>query len=180
MALTESSMASLGSPAPDFQLLDVLTGQQVSLAEVRGEVGTLVMFICNHCPYVRHVEQELRNLAADYQDSDIGIVAISANDAEAYPDDAPQYMAEKEYPFPYLYDETQQVARSYQATCTPDFFLYDDELRLVYRGQLDGSRPANDVEVTGEDLRNAMEALLLGHAVSPEQRPSMGCNIKWK
>lgn len=180
MALTESNSVALGTRAPDFELLDVANGGLRNLTELRGERGTLVMFICNHCPYVKHVEQELRDLAGDYSARDISFIAISANDIDANPEDAPQYMAEREYPFPYLYDETQQVARNYNAACTPDFFLFDEKLGLVYHGQIDDSRPGNDIEPSGADLREAMDLLLAGEELSSTQTPSIGCNIKWR
>jgi peroxiredoxin len=169
--------------APDFDLPGV-DGKRHGLASARGPNGVVVMFICNHCPFVKHVRPELARLGRDYQDRGVAIVAISSNDVEAYPDDSPANMKkEKEqagYVFPYLFDETQQVARAYHAACTPDFFLFDAERRLVYRGQLDDSRPGNNVPVTGRDLRAALDAVLDGKAVSPEQKPSLGCNIKWK
>ncbi|WP_257275224.1 MULTISPECIES: thioredoxin family protein [unclassified Endozoicomonas] len=180
MALTPSNMVALGSSAPDFELPEPSSGQSVSLQEVSKEKGVLVMFICNHCPYVIHIEDALVQLGKDYADRDLGIVAISANDAESYPDDAPENMALKSYPFPYLYDESQSVAKAYDAACTPDFFLFDVELKCVYRGQFDASRPGNDKPVTGRDLRSAMDAVLAGERVSENQSPSVGCNIKWK
>ncbi|MGI9280839.1 MAG: thioredoxin family protein [Endozoicomonas sp.] len=180
MALTPSNMIELGSPAPDFNLSDPASGREVALQEVRKEKGLLVMFICNHCPYVVHLEEALVQLGKEYADRDLGIVAISANDAEAFPGDAPDKMALKSYPFPYLYDETQAVAKAYDAACTPDFFLFDAELKCVYRGQFDDSRPGNDKPVTGGDLKSAMDAVLAGESVSENQSPSVGCNIKWK
>ena len=184
MALTPSNMLPLGTQAPDFTLPDVISGKEVTLADVVGPNGLLVMFICNHCPYVKHVQEQLVALGRDYMDKGIGMVAISANDAEAYPDDAPDKMREEarkwQYPFPYLYDESQQVAKAYDAACTPDFYLFNNKLELVYRGQLDDSRPGNDIPVNGKDLRQAMDDLLAGNPISPEQKPSMGCNIKWK
>ncbi|WP_422134927.1 thioredoxin family protein [Endozoicomonas sp. ALD040] len=180
MALTPSNMVELGSSAPDFKLPDPSSGQSVSLQEVRKEKGVLVMFICNHCPYVIHIEDALVELGKDYADRDLGIVAISANDARTYPEDAPDKMALKSYPFPYLYDESQSVAKAYDAACTPDFFLFDAELRCVYRGQFDHSRPGNDKPVTGADLKSAMDSVLAGERVAENQSPSIGCNIKWK
>lgn len=184
MAKTESAMLTLGTDAPDFSLPDVLTGRNVSMKSVAGRKGLLVMFICRHCPFVKHLEKALAQLGRDYEGKRIGIVAISSNDATNYPDDAPQSLAaqarELGFPFPYLYDETQAIARSYDATCTPDFFLFNGGLKLVYRGQFDDSRPGNNVPVTGKDLRNAMDALLAGQPVHPVQKPSIGCNIKWK
>ncbi len=184
MALTESNMLPLGTKAPDFRLPDTVSGKELTFADVRGERGTVVMFICNHCPYVKHVNHELVRLANDYLPKGIGFVAISSNDVENYPDDSPDKMRaqalELGYPFPYLYDETQEVARAYDAACTPDFYLFDANDRLVYRGRLDDSRPGSEVPVTGKDLRTALDALLAGRSVPEPQYPSMGCNIKWK
>ncbi len=183
MALTPSTMLPIGTPAPDFNLPD-LDGKTVSLAGFAGKKALLVQFICNHCPYVIHVRQELAKLGKEYQARGVGIVAINANDAVNYPEDSPAHMkriaVEIEYAFPYLYDETQQVAKAYHAACTPDFFLFDAHMKLVYRGQLDDSRPGNDIPVTGKDLRAALDAVLEGKSVSTVQKPSMGCNIKWK
>jgi peroxiredoxin len=182
MAATASNMLALGTTAPPFSLPDT-DGRRVSLADARDAKALLVMFICNHCPFVKHVRPELSRLGRDYKDR-AAIVAISSNDVEAFPDDAPAKMKiEKEeagYLFPYLFDETQEVARAYHAACTPDFFLFDAGQRLVYRGQLDDSRPGNNVPVTGRDLRRALDAVLAGKPVSPEQKPSLGCNIKWR
>jgi peroxiredoxin len=184
MARTESAMLALGTSAPDFVLTDVVTGHQVNTQAASGPKGLLVMFICRHCPFVKHLEKELAQLGHDYANSGIGIAAISSNDADNYPDDAPESLAEQArklgFTFPYLYDETQDTARAYDATCTPDFFLFDGGLKLVYRGQFDDSRPGSGVAVTGRDLRGAMDALLAGRPISAEQRPSVGCNIKWK
>jgi thiol-disulfide isomerase/thioredoxin len=170
--------------APDFSLKDVVSGKAVSRDEIGGSKGLLVMFICAHCPYVKHIEKGLAQFGADYAGKPIGIVAISSNDAENYPEDGPaglKRQAEKlEFSFPYLYDETQQIAKSYKAACTPDLFLFDSAMKLVYRGEFDGSRPGNGVPVTGEDLRSAMDALLEGKPVTQDQRASIGCNIKWK
>jgi peroxiredoxin len=183
MALTPSTMLPLGTKAPDFRLPDT-EGNPVSLSDFAGSQGLLVMFICNHCPYVKHVREQLAQLARDYQNRGIAVVAINANDVANYPDDSPEKMKqEKEqfgYTFPYLYDETQEVAKAYRAACTPDFYVFDASHRLVYRGQLDDSRPGNDQPVTGEDVRNALECVLTGSTMSLKQRPSMGCNIKWK
>jgi peroxiredoxin len=180
----QSKMMSLGTKAPDFELTDAVSGRTVSIGDFSGKSGLLVMFICNHCPYVQHVRDELARLGRDYQDSDLAIVAISSNDIEAYPSDSPEAMkTEAEtygYVFPYLFDESQSVAVSYAAMCTPDFFLFDDDRTLVYRGRLDGSRPGTDVPVTGENLRAAIEATLAGEPAPDEQHPSMGCSIKWK
>lgn len=184
MAATESSMLPLGTPAPDFSLPDTASGRTVSLDEIAGGKATLVMFICNHCPYVKHVLDGIVALAHDYGGRGVGIAAISSNDALRYPDDGPEKMKalaeHKSFPFPYLYDESQDVARAYQAACTPDFFLFDAGRRCVYRGQMDASRPGNGIPVTGGDLRAALDAVLAGKDVDPDQKPSIGCNIKWK
>ena len=184
MALTPSTMLALGTRAPDFELPDVVSGRRVSLRTFAGKRALLVMFICRHCPYVQHVQAELSRLGRDYADQDVGIVAISANDAAGYPDDAPdklKAMAEGlEFLFPLCYDESQETAKAYTAACTPDFFLFDASRALVYRGQLDDARPGNNKPVTGKDLRAALDAVLAGRPVSPDQRPSIGCNIKWK
>jgi thiol-disulfide isomerase/thioredoxin len=182
-------MMPLGTSAPDFVLMDAVHGKPVSLDEVRGTHGTVVMFICNHCPYVKHVQEQLVAFAREYMPRGIGVVAINSNDVLAYPDDAPEMMKYEAlrlgYPFPYLFDETQDVARAYQAACTPDFFCFDKGLRCVYRGQLDDSRPGNGLPVTGADIRAALDALLMGTsatmlAIAKHQKPSIGCNIKWK
>jgi peroxiredoxin len=185
MALTESTMQlELGTEAPDFALRDVVSGTTVHRDDLRGQKGLLVMFICTHCPYVKHVEKGLAALGMDYDGEPVSIVAIGSNDAEAYPDDAPEGLKAQAqrlgFRFPYLYDETQDVAHAYHAACTPDFFLFDGDLKLVYRGQLDASRPGSGVPVTGQDLRAAMDAVLQGKPVPQEQKPSIGCNIKWK
>lgn len=184
MVLTPSTMLALGSPAPDFQLPDVVSGDTVTLGSFANKEALLVMFICRHCPFVVHVQEELARLGSDYKTEKVGIVAISSNDAETYPDDSPanlKAMAEElGFAFPYCYDESQDVARAYQAACTPDFFLFDGQRELVYRGQLDASRPGNNEPVTGTDLRKAMDSVLSGTAVSTDQIPSIGCNIKWK
>ena len=188
MALTESTMLDLGAEAPDFALNDVVTGKTVHRDDFRGQKALLVMFICTHCPYVKHVEEELARIGVDYEGR-IAIAAISSNDVEAFPEDGPVEMKAQAqrlgFRFPYLFDETQEVAREYNAACTPDFFLFDGEMKLVYRGQLDGSRPrrgdfGNDLPVTGEDLRRAMDEVIAGVVPSAEQRSSIGCNIKWK
>ena len=176
-------MLPLGTPAPPFRLPDT-DGTVVSLDDARGAPALLVMFICNHCPFVKHVRGELAALGRDYARRGVAMVAISSNDADAYPEDGPEAMRrerdEAGYDFPYLYDESQEVARAYQAACTPDFFLFDADRKLVYRGQLDDSRPGNGVPVTGRDLRVALDATLEGRPVSADQKPSLGCNIKWK
>jgi peroxiredoxin len=177
-------MTPLGTTAPPFTLPDVTTGDTRNLEDLRGRVATVVMFICNHCPYVRHVNPELVRVAKDYTDRGVSFVAISSNDVTQYPEDSPERMAEVAaevgYPFPYLYDETQEVARAYGAACTPDFFVYDADLRLVYRGRLDASTPGNAEPLTGADLRAALDALLAGTPVPAEQHPSIGCSIKWR
>ncbi len=184
MSLTPSNMLALRTHAFDFTLPDVISGMKTTLKECTGAKGTLIMFICNHCPYVKHIHEELVNIGREYQEKSIGIVAISSNDIEAYPEDSPDAMREiakkYRYPFPYLYDETQEVARAYTAACTPDFYLFDSRNELVYRGQLDGSRPGNSIPITGVDLRTAMDDLILGNPISADQLPSVGCNIKWK
>ena len=184
MARTPSNMLPLGTPAPEFRLLDTVSEETVTLQDLKGKKGTVIMFICNHCPFVKHVNPELAQLGRDYRDQGIGLVAISSNDVKNYPEDAPELMkvvAKAEgSSFPYLYDETQEVAKAYDAACTPDFYLFDDRLKLVYRGQLDDSRPGNGIPVTGKDLREAITALLEGRAIAAEQKPSIGCNIKWK
>ncbi|OGS05529.1 MAG: alkyl hydroperoxide reductase [Elusimicrobia bacterium RIFCSPLOWO2_12_FULL_59_9] len=184
MALTESSMLPLGTKAPGFRLPDVVSGRAVSLEDFAGKKALLVMFLCRHCPYVKHVQKGVARLGKDYASKDVAIAAISSNDAENYPDDSPQSLQEmareEGFSFPFLYDESQAAAKAFTATCTPDFFLFDEERRLVYRGQMDESRPSNGKPVTGKDLRAALDAVLSGQSVSKEQRPSVGCNIKWK
>lgn len=180
MALTASTMVPLGTKAPDFNLYHPATGDFVTRDEVKKSRGLLVIFMCNHCPYVKHILDGLREFARDYADSAIGIVGISSNDVENYPDDGPEHMAKLEPGFPYLYDETQEVAKAYDAVCTPEFYLFDAELALVYRGQFDDSRPKSDIPVTGSDLRAAMDAVIAGRELSADQKPGMGCNIKWK
>jgi peroxiredoxin len=184
MARTASTMVALGTQAPDFHLPDVTSGQTVSLESFAGKSGLLVMFICRHCPYVKHVQDELARIGRDYQSRNIGIVAISSNDIEEYPEDAPASLKsmaqELGFTFSLCYDESQAIAKAYGASCTPDFFLFDRDRKLVYRGQLDDSRPKNDLPVTGRDLRAALDALLAGQPISQEQRASLGCNIKWK
>ena len=184
MSLTPSNMIPLGSPAPDFQLPDVVSEKKLALAEVKGAQATVVMFICNHCPYVKHINPELVRLANDYQSKGISFVAISSNDIVAEPEDAPEEMKKTALalndPFTYLFDETQHTAKAYDAACTPDFFVFDKNLKLAYRGQLDDSRPSNNVPLSGKDIREALDALLAAKSVSPRQRPSIGCNIKWK
>ena len=184
MALTESTMLELGVTAPDFALTDVVTGKTVRRDDFRGEKALLVLFICTHCPYVKHVEKGLAALGKDYAGKPLGIVAISSNDVATHPADSPAGLKQQAstfgFNFPYLHDETQAVARAYNAACTPDFFLFDGDFRLVYRGQFDPSRPGNRIPVTGEDLRAAIDAALAGQPPLQDQRPSIGCNIKWK
>lgn len=184
MALTPSTMLPLGTKAPDFSLPDVVSGETVFLDTFKDKKALLVMFICRHCPYVQHVKEELVRMGRDYQGKNIGIVAISANDSQAYPDDKPEKLKEMAeelgFVFPYCFDETQEVAKAYTATCTPDIFLFDREKNLVYRGQLDDSRPGNNIPVTGKDLRAAIDAALSDSPISQDQKPSTGCNIKWK
>jgi peroxiredoxin len=183
MAKTPSTMVPLGTRAPDFSLPDT-AGKQVALGDFGKAPALLVMFICNHCPFVKHVRAGLAKLAKDYQPKGVAIVGINSNDIEHYPDDSPEKMAEEAraagYSFPYLFDETQEVAKAYRAACTPDFFLFDRQRKLVYRGQMDDSRPGNGVPVTGKDLRAALDAVLAGKSVAAGQKSSMGCNIKWK
>lgn len=184
MALTPSNMLALGTIAPNFDLPDTVSGTNKTLDDIASDQGTLVMFICNHCPYVKHINKELARLSADYQPLGISMVAISSNDVDHYPQDGPESMKqlalEEGYGFPYLYDETQDVARAYDAACTPDFYLFNGARALVYRGQLDDSRPGSGQPVTGSDLRKALDQLLAGTEVFQDQTPSVGCNIKWK
>jgi peroxiredoxin len=187
MALTDSNMLKLGTKAPDFELKDVVSGKTYSLSDLSDKKGLLVMFICRHCPYVQHIEEEIADIGLDYEGKDIAIIAISSNDADDYSEDTPERLAEQAkelgFTFPYLYDKDQSVAKAYTAACTPDFFLFQAtnlEYELIYRGQLDGSRPGSNVPVTGEDLRNAINALLEGKDIPKDQKPSQGCNIKWK
>lgn len=184
MALTESSMLPLGTVAPSFTLIDTVSGKTFSLDRLQSPHGTVIMFICNHCPFVKHVRPELVKIANDYHSQGITFIAISSNDPFAYPDDEPREMTkiakENHFNFPYLFDETQDVARAYHAACTPDLYLFDGKMRCVYRGQLDDSRPNNGISLTGKDLRNALDNLLQGHPIDANQKPSMGCNIKWK
>lgn len=184
MAKTPSHMIPLGTVAPQFTLKEVVSEKKLSLLDLRGKSATVIMFICNHCPFVQHINRGLVSLAKDYSGDEVSFIAISSNDAETYPQDGPQEMklhAKKEgYPFPYLYDKTQQVAKDYQAACTPDFYIFDKELKCAYRGQMDDSRPDTDIPVTGKDIRNALDALLKGVRPSIDQKSSLGCNIKWK
>lgn len=184
MALVESNLFEIGTAAPDFSLLNTVTEEYNNLNQLKGSKGTVIMFICNHCPFVLHVNEGLVKVANDYIHQGINFIAISSNDVVHYPQDGPVYMKEVasslKYPFPYLYDETQEVAKAYDAACTPDFYLFDADLKSLYHGQLDGSRPGNGQPVTGNDLRNAMDLLLKGESNSFDQRPSIGCSIKWK
>lgn len=183
MARTESNMLPLGTQAPEFKLPDTISGKTMHLSEMAGKEGTVILFICNHCPFVIHVNPEISKLAKTYQSKGIQFIGISSNDIVNYPQDSPELMKvkalEADYTFPYLYDETQDVAKAYDAACTPDFYLFDDKLKLVYRGQLDDSRPGNGKALTGKDLRAAMDALLQNEPIATNQKPSIGCNIKW-
>lgn len=185
MALTESNMLPLGTKAPNFSLIDTVSGKTISLSDIRSDKATVVMFICNHCPYVIHINEELVRLSKEYIAKGVGFVAISSNDIVNYPQDAPDKMAELakelDYPFPYLYDATQEVAKSYDAACTPDFYVFDKDLKLRYRGRLCASRPRTEtpIPVTGKDLRAAIDAVIAGQPVAEKQYPSAGCNIKW-
>lgn len=184
MAYTESTMLELGVKAPDFSLPDTVSGKMMSLKDIASEKGTVVMFLCNHCPYVIHVNEEIVNISTEYQAKGIAFVGISSNDVVNYPQDGPDEMKrhaeETGYNFPYLYDESQEVAKAYDAACTPDFYVFDGQQKLVYRGRLDDSRPKNTNPLTGKDLRDALNAMLAGGTVSEKQYPSGGCNIKWK
>ena len=184
MAATESTMLELGTQAPDFTLPDAVSGRTVRLADFAGKQALLVMFLCPHCPYVKHIQTALAALLAEYRNKPLGIVAISSNDVQQYPEDGPEGIRQSAlglgFAFAYCYDESQAVAKAYQAACTPDFFLFDGAQRLVYRGQFDSSRPKNTEPITGADLRAALDDVLAGRPVPAEQRPSIGCNIKWK
>ena len=184
MVRTASTMLPLGTTAPDFQLPDVVSGETISLATFADSKSLLVMFICQHCPFVKHVQEELAQIGQDYKNQPLGMVAISANDVANYPNDSPEKLRQMSqqlgFNFPLCYDETQEVAKVYTAACTPDFFLFDADRKLVYRGQLDDSRPSTDTPVTGKDLRQAIDDVLAGKMVDLEQKPSIGCNIKWK
>ena len=184
MARTPSNMLPLGTKAPKFTLIDTVSDSIISLNAIKGSKSTVIMFICNHCPFVIHVNPEISKLAKDYTEKGVNFIAISSNDVENYPADSPDLMKQNaidnDYIFPYLYDETQEVAKLYDAACTPDFYIFDSNLKLVYRGQLDDSRPENGIPVTGKDIRNALDAIIDDKVVSETQKPSMGCNIKWK
>lgn len=184
MALTESNYFTIGKKAPNFELPNTIDGENYELDELKGEKGTAIIFICNHCPFVIHVNQELVKMANEYQIKGINFITISSNDVNYYPQDGPMYMKQVAqdlgYPFPYLYDESQVVAKNYDATCTPDFYLFDHALKSVYHGKLDDSRPGNGVPVTGRDFRNAMDLLLIHQISTDTPKPSIGCSIKWK
>jgi len=184
MVLTPSTMLALGTQAPSFQLPDVVSGDIISLETFKIKKALLVMFICRHCPFIKHIQQHLAQLGQDYLETNLGIVAISANDAEKYPDDAPDRLKEMAqdlgFTFPFCFDQSQAIAKAYSAACTPDFFLFDAQRHLVYRGQLDDSRPSNNIPVTGIDLRQAIASVLGDQPINPDQKPSIGCNIKWK
>jgi peroxiredoxin len=184
MALTPSNIFEKGTKAPDFKLMDTISDRTISLSDVQGEKGTIIFFICNHCPFVIHVNEQLVQLANDYLSKGFGFVAISSNDVKNYPQDAPELMKihakNVGYPFPYLYDETQEVAKAYDAACTPDLYVFDGDLRSVYHGQLDNSRPGNRIPVTGQDMRAVLDSILDGSKYIGQEKPSMGCNIKWK
>ena len=180
MSLTSSTMISLGFIAPSFNLLDPKTGTKKTLEQLKGKKVTLIMFICNHCPFVIYIEKALMQLGRDYDPNEVSIIAISSNDADIYSEDGPKYMAEKAYNFPYLYDESQEVAKAYQAVCTPDFFLFDQNLACVYRGQFDDSRVGSQIAATGKDIKEAIKSVLLEEPITLKQLPSIGCNIKWK
>lgn len=184
MALTPSNMIPLGTKAPDFKLLDAVSDSEMNLEQLKSDKATVIMFICNHCPYVKHVQQGLVELANDYISKGVSFIAINSNDVKNYTEDSPDNMkkvAERlGYPFPYLFDETQEIAKAYDAACTPDFYIFDGGLKLIYRGQMDDSRPGNGKPVTGLDIRKALDQILGGTTVSEDQIPSIGCNIKWK
>ncbi len=184
MSLTPSNMLALGTQAPKFNLIDTISGNYINLQKAKGEQGTVIMFICNHCPFVIHINEQLVALSNYYSEKGIAFIAISSNDSETYPQDGPEQMKihaqEVNYPFPYLYDETQDIAKAYDAACTPDLYVFNADLKLVYRGQLDDSRPENGILVTGNDLRNALDCLLNEEENTMIQKPSIGCNIKWK
>tara|TARA_R110002049_G_scaffold283548_3_gene463631 strand:+ start:1532 stop:2086 length:555 start_codon:yes stop_codon:yes gene_type:complete len=184
MARTPSNMLPLGTIAPNFSLLNTGTDSSITLDEAKGVKGTVIVFICNHCPFVLHVNPELVKIAKEYKNEGIGFIAISSNDVENYPQDAPRFMKtfakDNQYNFPYVYDETQEVAKLYDAACTPDFYVFDADLKLVYRGQLDDSRPGNGIPLTGIDIRNTLKNILMEKAINANQKPSIGCNIKWK
>ena len=184
MTKATSCMLPLGTPAPHFALADSVTGNVIALEQHAGKIATVICFICNHCPYVKHINHELPHVAVDYMSRGISFLAINSNDAQQYPEDSLDNMQKTahqlHYQFPYLFDETQEVAAAYQAKCTPDFFIFDDQLKLVYRGQFDNSRPGNNLAVTGNSIRNALDCIINHQDIVDEQLPSLGCNIKWK
>lgn len=184
MARTESNMLELGTIAPSFSLPDTVSGTQKTLQELQSDKATVIMFICNHCPFVIHIQEEITKLAEDYEQQGVNFIAISSNDVDNYPDDSPENMKKfaqtNNFSFAYLYDESQEVAKAYKAACTPDFYIFDGNMKLQYRGQLDSARPGNQIPVTGKDMRIALNAILNSEKVNPIQRPSIGCNIKWK
>jgi thiol-disulfide isomerase/thioredoxin len=184
MAATPSTMLPLGTPAPDFTLLDTRDGQQLSLTSIKSSIATVIMFICNHCPYVKVIQKKLVEVANRYQSQGIVFIAINSNDVSNYPDDSPQHMHQDTityaYPFPYLFDETQKVAKDYQAACTPDFYVFDKDMLCVYRGRFDEATPGNQKAVTGADLCAALDAIIADDPIASQQHPSIGCNIKWK
>lgn len=184
MAATESNMIPLGTIAPNFSLFDTVSGKILQLSDLKSNLATVIMFICNHCPYVKHINRKLVEISNHYAQKGISFIGISSNDVINYPEDSPENMKiqakELGYNFPYLFDETQEVAKSYNAACTPDFYVFDKDLKLVYRGQFDDSRPGNNIPVTGKDLSEALDAIINNFPISPEQKPSIGCNIKWK
>jgi thiol-disulfide isomerase/thioredoxin len=184
MAATPSNMMPLGTIAPDFALPNPVTGETATLQSLKSDMATVIMFVCNHCPYVKHLQTEIVKIAKEYQAKGVSFIAISSNDVENYPQDSPEKMKEEAetagYTFAYLYDESQDVAKAYQAACTPDFYAFDKDLKCVYRGRFDGATPKNNVAVTGEELRGALDAILAGQPVNSDQKPSIGCNIKWK
>ncbi len=180
MAAIPSNMMPLDTKAPDFNLLEPTTGKMMSLDILKSDVATVIMFICNHCPYVKHIKSELIQLASDYKAKGVVFIAINSNDVDNYSEDSPEKMQQEGYPFPYLFDETQAIAKAYQAACTPDFYIFDTELKCTYRGQLDDARPRNDTPVDGKDIRAALDAMLTGKSVNSNQIPSIGCSIKWK
>ena len=183
MVMVSSTMLELGTPAPAFALPDVVSGDTITLDTFAGQPALVVMFICQHCPFVKHVQDELARLGHDYVPKNVGVLAVSANSVQTHPQDGPEHLKAMattlNFNFPYCYDATQAMAKAYTAACTPDFFVFDGDRQLVYRGQLDDSRPGNDVPVTGKDLRAAIDTVLAGNALSPDQKPSIGCNIKW-
>ena len=184
MVLTPSTMMPLGTIAPDFKLMDVVTGTITEVSVREADTATVVVFMCNHCPFVKHIQTQLVDVAKTYMAKGVSFITINSNDAYAFPEDSPERMKEAaiefDYPFPYLFDETQEVAKAYQAACTPDFYVFDKDLKCVYRGQFDDSRPDNDIPPKGQDITNALETLLAENPIPKDQKPSIGCNIKWK